>query len=284
MSQTRPRTTACLVALALTTQVARASADEPPRHYDLKHTSSQFLLGESVVGAAAWAGAWLFTGGPKDKCNWCVSNTFDESIRSALRADDPRPPAFISHGLSVGAIPVLGLTGLIAPAGLDEQWHRGLEDAWIVANTFAITSAIGDMAKHLVARERPAFHHEVESRTEFASFPSERNKSFFSLDTAWAFAIASSSTTLAYLRGYSTAPYLAMGGGLLAISAGTLRVVGDAHWATDVLTGALVGTGIGIAVPLLLHGRQDSSASTAPTGVAVMPLGQGNGVSIAMQF
>lgn len=62
-----------------------------------------------------------------------------------------------------------GFTGLIAPAGLDKQWHRGLEDAWIVFNTFAITTAIGETFKNMVARERPAFYYEAESVSEFAS-------------------------------------------------------------------------------------------------------------------
>jgi hypothetical protein len=87
-----------------------------------------------------------------------------------------------------------------------------------LVTAFAITSAIGETVKHLVARQRPAFHYEVESATEFASYPSERNKSFFPNDTAWAFAMASSSTNLTYLHGYSTAPYSAIGGGALAIN------------------------------------------------------------------
>lgn len=273
-----------MLAVALATHSAHAAPDDAPRHYDLKRTSWQFLLGESAIGLGAYAGAWLFTGGPKTECKWCTANSFDVSIRSALRASDPRPPAFISHAISVGAIPILGLTGLITPAGLDKQWHRGLEDAWIVVNTFAITSAIGETVKHIVARERPAFHYEVEAATEFASYPSEHNKSFFSLDTAWAFAIASSSTTLAYLRGYSSAPYIAIGASALAVGAGTLRIVGDAHWATDVLTGAVIGTGIGIALPLLLHGRRDNDPTSTPTAVSVTPLTPGNGVSIAIQF
>lgn len=279
MPSSATRILPCLLALMLLARVAQA-AD----HYELKNTQWQSLLGESAIGAGAYAGAWLFVGKSSKQCRWCRSNQFDEAIRHALRADDPRPPAFISHGLSVVAIPVLGLTGLIAPAYVDDKWQRGLEDTWIVANTFLATSAIGELVKQIVARERPAFHFESESATEFATWPSERNKSFFSLDTAWAFAIASSSTTLACLRGYSTAPYIAIGGGALAVGAGTLRIVGDAHWATDVLTGAIIGTGIGVAMPLLLHGRRSNESDTNATAISVAPLAPGNGISLAMQF
>lgn len=261
-----------------------SAAADAPQHHELENNGWQFLLGESAVGASAYLGAWLLAGDASRSCRWCQTNRFDGSVRNALRADDPRPPAFVSHALSVGAIPVLGLTGLIAPAYLDRSWRHGIEDVWIVTNSFIVTSAIGEWVKRSVARERPAFHYEVESQTEFSTWPGEKNKSFFSLDTAWAFAIASSSTTLAYLRGYSTAPYIAVGGGMLAVGAGTLRIVSDAHWATDVLTGAVVGTGIGIAMPLLLHARRSDDRRTEPMTVSVTPLTSGTGVSLAMQF
>jgi membrane-associated phospholipid phosphatase len=41
-----------------------------------------------------------------------------------------------------------------------------------------------------------------------------------------------------------------------------LRIVADRHYATDVLTGMLVGVGAGVAFPLLLHGRRDGTGTT----------------------
>jgi membrane-associated phospholipid phosphatase len=272
-----------VVALMLSARLGQAAPDQAPKHYDLKHTNWTFLIGESVVAGGAYAGAWLFTGGPSATCHWCRTNSFDDSIRNALRADNSRPSAFISHAISVGAIPVLAVTGLVGPALQDQRSQRGLEDAWIVANTFFITSAVGETVKHLAARERPAFVYRRQSATEFDTYPSERNKSFFSLDTAWAFAIVSSSTTLAFLRGYATAPYIAVGGGLLAFGAGALRIVSDAHWATDVFAGAAIGTGIGIAMPLLLHGRSSGETTNTATAVSVAPIGR-SGVSVAFAF
>jgi membrane-associated phospholipid phosphatase len=274
-------TTISILCLTLLARVAHAVPLESPQHHDLERTNWQFLLGESIIGGGAYVSAWLFIGGTRDHCRWCSVNSFDNSIRHALRADNPRPPAYVSHALSLGAIPALGLYGLMAPAGLDRQWHRGLEDTWIVTNTFFVTSAVGEAVKHFVARERPAFHYGVQAATEFSDLPSQRNKSFFSLDTAWAFSIASSSATLSFLRGYSSAPYIAVGGGLLAAGVGTLRIVGDAHWATDVLTGAAVGAGIGMAMPLLLHSRRSGETTGIPTMISVTPLIGGSKVSVA---
>lgn len=249
-------------------------------HYDLARTNWQALSVESLSALGAYGGVWLATGGPRATCRWCDSNGFDESVRSTLRAPHPRTIGFLSHGVSLGAVPALALTGLIVPAYRDAEMGRALADTWIVANTFLITTAVGDLAKHWVARERPSFHHGVQAETEMRNFPNERNKSFFSLDTAWAFAIASSATTLAHLHGYESRNYIAIGGGALAVAAGTLRIVGDAHWTTDVLTGAAVGTAIGIAVPALLHPRESNSQ----TSLSVSALERGTGVSLSFTF
>ena len=66
----------------------------------------------------------------------------------------------------------------------------------------------------------------------------------------------SSATTLAYLHGYDSAPYIAVGGGALAMATGVLRISADMHWATDVVVGSVVGSAIGVGLPLLLHGRK----------------------------
>lgn len=260
--------------------IPKEAAAAGPAHYDLARTNWEALSIESLSALGAYGGVWLATGGPRATCRWCDSNGFDESMRSSLRAPHPRTIGFLSHGVSLGAVPALALTGLIVPAYRDGETGRALSDAWIVANTFVITTAVGNLAKHWVARERPAFHHGMEAETEMRNFPNERNKSFFSLDTAWAFAIASSATTLAHLHGYESRNYIAIGGGALAVAAGTLRIVGDAHWTTDVLTGAAVGTAIGIAVPALLHPRETNSQ----TAVSVSALGRGTGVSLSFAF
>ena len=37
---------------------------------------------------------------------------------------------------------------------------------------------------------------------------------------------------------------------------GLLRIAADMHWATDVLTGAVMGTMVGILTPLCVHPRE----------------------------
>src|SRR5262249_10240808 len=52
-----------------------------------------------------------------------------------------------------------------------------------------------------------------------------------------------------------------------AASAGLLRIVGDMHYATDVITGAVVGTAVGLGLPFLLHYQPSPHvAPNAPRG------------------
>ncbi len=52
------------------------------------------------------------------------------------------------------------------------------------------------------------------------------------------------------------------GGYAVATTTATFRVVADMHYASDVLTGALLGTLVGYGVPLLHYSRLGSSTTT----------------------
>jgi membrane-associated phospholipid phosphatase len=177
----------------------------------------------------------------------------------------------VSHGVSLGAVPLLAIGSSVLEASAAKHGEYALQDAWLITNTVLLTTAIGNTVKKNVARRRPAFTHGVGNRTEAVDFPDEQFLSFFSLDTAWAFSIAASSTTLAYLRGYESAPGVLIGGAALATLAGVMRISADMHWATDVATGALVGTTVGVGLPLLMHRREHSELETqvSPQGLTL---------------
>jgi len=257
-----------------------ARADEP---HQLKHTGYGFLGLESLGTVGLFAAYSIATDPLPKTCSWCKPTGFDESLRSALRSGSPKTPALISHGLSLGVIPLGSFAALLVPALRADHGSYALQDGWIILNSMLLTTGLADGTKKLAARQRPAFYHGVQGETEAGTEKgkNEENLSFFSGDTAWAFTAASSAATLAFLRGYKTAPYIAAGGGALALTAGLLRISADMHWGTDVLTGAAVGTAVGVGLPLLLHGR-------APSGgeVQVSPTtgGSTTGVSFGGAF
>jgi membrane-associated phospholipid phosphatase len=97
----------------------------------------------------------------------------------------------------------------------------------------------------------------------------EDNVSFYSMHTSFAFSIVAATGTVAGLRGYDSAPYIWGIGMPLAALTGFMRIAADRHYLTDVLTGAAVGTALGIALPRLMHGRKNESVPAvgiAPSG------------------
>jgi membrane-associated phospholipid phosphatase len=230
-----------------------------PQHR-LANDDPTFLAVE-VAGSAAVAVTLILAGGSAPtECRWCGTNSLDVSVRNAIYLDDSKAAGVASHVVSLGAAPLLALGAVVLPALGSEHPSYAIADSVKILNAFLLTEGFAEFAKHVSARERPAFYFGREGETEFASVPTDRYKSFFSGDTAWAFAITASSATVAYERGYWTAPYAAVGGAVLGVATGTLRMAADVHWLTDVLTGAAVGTGVGIAMPLLLHPRKDTDA------------------------
>lgn len=57
----------------------------------------------------------------------------------------------------------------------------------------------------------------------------------------------------------------------LAATSGYLRIAADRHYLTDVVVGAVVGSGIGLAVPLLVHPRIGDDLRVVPAdgGIAL---------------
>lgn len=256
-------------AFALATLLVTTAAHAEPR--PLEHTSPGALAIETGGVVAFFIGYSVAAGDPPESCHWCQINSFDRSMRSWLVRDDRRTPATLSHVFSVGIVPVGALTALAVPAIAANHPGYALADAWIVVNSFLLSTAVSDGTKKLVGRRRPAWALGDPGETELGKL--EENLSFYSGDTAWAASVTASATTLAYLRGYSTAPWILGLGSLFTVTTGALRIAADAHWATDVLAGMVMGGLCGVALPLTLHRRSNRDLALAPT---IMPMvGQG---------
>ena len=221
----------------------------------MQNTEIRFLALETLGAAAIFATYSFAAGAQPESCRWCNPTGFDESLRDALVLDKGarKSAATVSHVLSLGVVPLASFASLLVPALSEGKASYALQDGWIMLNTFVLTTGVGDGTKKLAGRKRPAFFYGEQRDTEWDGDVSEANRSFFSLDAAWAFSFAASASTLAFLRGNRLAVFIAGGSGALALGAGMLRVGADVHWTTDVLAGALVGSALGIAVPLLLH-------------------------------
>lgn len=184
-----------------------------------------------------------------DGCRWCGPWWFDARARRALAWDDGAAADRISNSTAFIAAPLVAAGGLVLSTIDDPSLRRWYDDVVPVLQAGIGASLLNQLVKVIVARERPFVHY----GTANVQPENDRYTSFFSGHTTLAFALATSAGTVATLRGYQLAPALWAVGGGLAVATAYLRIGADAHYATDVIAGALIGSAIGVAVPLLLH-------------------------------
>ena len=222
---------------------------------------------DGTITAVAGMG-WLVSGLVlKDQltpvsCRWCATDGFDDTVRDALRWNDTGAAANASN-LMAAVVPVaaLGLGALSASHdGRIGQWPR---DALIVAEAAMTAGAIHSMVAYSVGRARPY------TRTGL-SRGSDDNVSFYSGHTSWAFSVAVASGMVVSLHHDRLAP-LVWGVGLASAAAtGWLRIAADRHYATDVLTGAVVGSAVGFLVPYVARRRAESPKAGVVSAVPVL--------------
>lgn len=275
------RSIATVVAFGLLSSTP-ARAQETGKIHELERTSWGWLAAETGGTIAFFAVYSIAAGDLPRECSWCEVNGFDRSVRDWIVMDDQKTPGLVSHAVSLGLVPVGAITALTLPALDAGKGEYALADGWIVLNSLLLATGFTDGTKKLFARQRPTFALGDPRRTELdlISNPSdEENLSFFSGDTAWAASVTASATSLAYLRGYWTAPWILGVGSGLTLTTGLLRMAGDMHWATDVM-GGIVGGGLaGVALPLLLHQRSNAEVTALPM---LLPRVDGRGWSLSL--
>jgi membrane-associated phospholipid phosphatase len=271
------------VAVAVTLAANAALAE--PHARELRHDT------RVNVAVTAMGASWLVVSEllkpslVPEKCRWCyraadgsdLLNPYDGWMRRRLLWQRTRS-ADIASSLIVGVLEPTTQLGLLAVSAQHEQALSGFPlDSLIVAESTVVAAVVNQVVKFGFARERPFVHYlprAPEALRELTSSPSDDNLSFFSGHTTVAFAIATSSSTVATLRGYRLAPLLWGSGLTLAASVGYLRIAADKHYLSDVLTGAVVGSIVGVALPVIFHSPKaepSSHSSEALTLPAVRP-------------
>jgi membrane-associated phospholipid phosphatase len=135
------------------------------------------------------------------------------------------------------------------------------EDLVVYAETLAVTTGLQNLANFIVARPRP--------RT-YAGDPAyvsagEGYLSFYAGHVSIAFAgLSMTAFTIRQRYGEKVWPWVV--GGLIATSVAVDRVASGDHFPTDVTVGALVGTGVGLAVPWLHLHRGETHVRITPVG------------------
>jgi membrane-associated phospholipid phosphatase len=253
MPKRSPRFAAALAALAL---ARGAAAADPPPPVEVDWAVDGAITGGALV-------LWLGSEAAKESlapasCRWCTVNGLDGSVRDAVVWSDPTQAKTVSDLMVVG-VPL----GVVAyDAVMMGGLRRATPDVLVIGEAVAVAGALAQMTKFVAARQRPYAVH--------GTLPSEGvddHLSFYSAHTTIAFSAAAAGGMLAQLRGDPHYPWVYGVGFTAAAATGYFRMAADKHWLTDVLTGAVTGTAIGLAVPWL-HRRQDGPP---PVSVAAAP-------------
>ena len=253
--------------IAMLCSPAAASPDE--------RTDTSRYLYQPIPIAAGGAVYLVLELGLKDQitpleCRWCRANALDRGIRDGLVWTDVRTPDRLSNLTGYFGNPALALGALVV-SNLDTNDKRAwYDDAIPVLQAGIATGMVNQLVKVIFGRRRP--YAELKGTSTRAA--NDVNTSFFSGHTALAFAMTTSSGTIATLREYRSAPIIWGGGLALAMATGYFRIAADAHYFTDVLVGGIVGSAIGVAVPLLFHHDvlTDEVSATQRTGHARDPI------------
>jgi membrane-associated phospholipid phosphatase len=235
------------------------------------------------LSVTAMAGLWLAASEVlkaelvPEKCRWCYRaedgtsalNPYDHWCREQLRWKNPAAADLSSSVLGFVLLPMgaLGMTALASAH--DRALHGYPVDALVIVEATLLAGDVNQLVKFAFARERPFVHfmpRAPEGARALTASPSDDNLSFFSGHTNLAFAMATSSGTTASLRGYRLAPVVWAVGLTAASLVGYLRIAGDKHYLSDVLTGVVVGSIIGIGVPVLFHAAKSSPDAAVPVG------------------
>jgi membrane-associated phospholipid phosphatase len=183
-------------------------------------------------------------------------------VRRGLRWSNIERADAVSNWMGFGVVPALAFSGVAAAALVDDRAAGVWSDLGIVLEATVIAANLNQLVKMSVGRERPFVHALPEDEKPQTSRPSDNNLSFYSGHTSPAFTLAVSASMVATLRGYRLAKVVWATSLPLAGLTGYLRIAADRHYFTDVMTGAALGSAIGLLVPWL-HRR--SPGSTAVT-------------------
>jgi len=216
---------------------------------------------------------------------------FDEAARDALRRDDSQSRYIFRDASDVG----LSLTvtwPFFADSLITAWWYRGSRDvaeqmALIDLQTLAVVGAVHSATTVLVSRERPFGRNCGTEEMPAEAIDCEGSfhyRSFFSGHAAFSFTGAALICAHHMKQELLGPPWDALScasGYAVAATTATFRMAADVHYASDVMTGALVGTLFGFGIPLLHY---QTRPDTDRLGVKLQLVPAAGGLGVAGAF
>ena len=230
-------------ALMLVTALAGRGAAQPSSalRFKVSPWPDAAVLG-AAVGAALVPVVWpsALPSATCAPCNPAHLWAVDRSVVGPVR----KLPDVLS-ATTLGAEAALGIV-FLASSRRGEGTAAFAEDATVIAEAAALTSAATEWTKVLFHRPRPFLY----LPTSTGPATADDGRSFPSSHTSLAFAAAAAYASVLHRRGLAGRNKLQIVALFTAATAtGILRVVAHRHFPTDVVAGAALGFAIGWAVP-----------------------------------
>src|SRR5207302_645797 len=131
---------------------------------------------------------------------------------------------------------------------------EALVDIVIVAEGGLSAMLVTEILEPVTLRTRP-YVHAIADDDERARVIAQTGAfhSFPAGHVVEAFGVATAAGVVASKRGYRLAPLVWAAGMMLGAATAYTRIAADRHYFTDTLAGALIGSTVGAAVPLVFH-------------------------------
>jgi len=220
-----------------------------------RFTTAQYMLTLATAGGVIATGTMLKSA---DEARWHSQIMLDGPARNALAASTVSGRKNAGHvsdflGLGLVLYPFVVDALLVAGAG-HGNYDLTLQLTMIGLQSALIANLVTNITKHFAARARPDVSG-CRNGTEISC--GSKAESFLSGHTSAAFAsaglICATHQNFA-LYGAGAAGAIACGASLVAAgTVGTLRIVADRHYMSDVLAGAAVGLAAGYLLPNLTN-------------------------------
>ena len=257
---------------------AQCAAAEPLTWDPAWSRVSNFEYGLTALAGAGALFAY-FEVPDAEQPRWTGGILLDDIIRDHLRRRTPEGLHAARTASDITALSTigwaLGVDSLAVPLARRGSDAAG-QFASLDAEAFSISLLISNLTFKAVARARPSYvdcHNNplfepLCDSSRFASFPSGHTNAAFT-----AAGLSCAHHLHAAVYDDKLADSLACAGTLLlAATTGTLRIVGDRHYATDVWMGAVIGFAVGYGLPTLFHyGRASRESSANPAMQALSP-------------
>ena len=185
----------------------------------------------------------------------------------------------VSDVLVYGVLPAGGLAAAFFATGPQGNDGAGVRAAAIVIESVLVQGAVVQAVKFIAARKRPFVRYgdgetsgtyDVNGRDSHISLPSGH--------TGFAAALGTSVAMTATLQDSPAAPWLWGAAAAATVVTGSLRMMAEKHYFTDVVTGAAIGAASGVLFPLLHRRGSALDGSTVALGA------QGPMLSLAGRF